>query len=67
MLRHDEEVKAGVASMVDECLLCNQDDFCENHTEEIQKFQQREEFDVTEYISKKVPKRLKEGERSDNE
>jgi hypothetical protein len=63
-MTHAEEVKAGVARMVEACQSCRDNDFCEECSEDIRSFQEREDFDVTDYVSKSVPESLKDGSDS---
>lgn len=51
----EEETKSIVARMVDLCQSCSDDDFCKECREDIQFFQDKFDFDVTEYITLSVP------------
>jgi len=54
-----EEVKANIASMVDNCQSCKDREFCQECREDIEFFQEDTDYDVTDYISKIVPEDLK--------
>lgn len=66
-LKHDEEVKAGVARMVDNCQSCKDGDFCRECREDIQALREECDFDVTDYILKSVPEDLKQKGGEDSE
>lgn len=59
-LKLHEEVKAEVARMVENCQSCKDGEFCPECREDIEHLQENSEYDVTDYISKKVPEELVE-------
>jgi len=58
VLTMEEETKSVVARMVDMCQSCSDDDFCKECREDIQFFQDKFDFDVTDYITLTVPEDL---------